>query len=319
MLAIPERGFAPSANQHHVRLDALCDWLEGGVLFQPESKISAADVVDVLVEGNVYDTQESAWNRLEETWSELHDRKNLLGDGYPVEIASNHLLRKNNRTWTSVPGHSFCLALSFAELYPSWASSFGHDYTEQGELFEILTEESLKTSFRDWEVYRTGWSRTNTNKLRAVVNDVATWLGEPETRNFQRWSRPTANEAGLDLLFFRPMPDRRPGIPIYMVQCATGRPSNSNWLHKRKTPDIGLWSKLIDFAVLPRRAFATPFSFQESDFRRHCLAVEGIFLDRYRILAPTRTSDTWPPGPIAQRLISWMLPRICKLPSADEM
>ena len=317
MLGIPKRGFAQSVGQHNVQLDALCDWLEGGVLFQPESDISKSDVVDMLIEESIYVEQAFAWNRIEDAWAELRYRKKMLGDGYPIEITNTDLRPKAR--WNEVPAHSFCLALSFAEWYPEWSRSFGHDYTEQGELFEILTEESLKTSFRDWEVCRTGWSKSNRKKLNDVVAQVASWLGEPVTGKKERWIKLTANEAGLDLLWFRAMPDRRPGIPIYMVQCATGIPSNSNWLHKRKTPDIGLWSKLIDFAVLPRRAFATPFSFQESDFRMHCLAVEGIFLDRYRILAPTRTDDTWPPGPIAQRLIKWMLPRICKLPSADEM
>ena len=313
MLAVPRRGFA----QNNVRLDALCDWLEGGVLFQTESQISASDVVDLLVEGNIYARQGLAWNRVEEAWSELRERKRLLENGYPIDIRNTHLRRKTR--WQDVPAHSFCLALSFAEWYPDWANSFGRDHREQGELFEILAEESLKRSFGEWEVYRTGWSTTNSNQLSVVVQKVATWLGEPPTGTIKRWTKPAAKEAGLDLLCFRPMPDRKPGIPIYLVQCASGVPSNPLWEHKLKTPDVGLWCKLVDFAVSPRRAFATPFAFHDDDFVRYCRAVEGMFLDRFRILAPARERDTWLSQAITRRLIRWTRPRIRQLPSADEM
>lgn len=315
MFEIPQRGFARSINQHNVRLDALCDWLEGGVLFQSENQLAASDVVDLLMESNIYEQQEFAWNRVEESWSELRNRARLLESGYPIDITNTRLHRRME--WQQVPAHSLCLALSFAEWYPDWARAFGQNYTEQGELFELLTEESLRRSLDHWEIHRTGWTKTSTAKLGKVVGEVAAWLGEPLTGNMKRWKRDTANDAGLDILCFRPMPDRKPGVPLYLLQCASGIPSASYWNLKLRTPDISLWAKLIDFAVNPKRAFATPFAFQEDDFLIHCRSVDGMFFDRYRLLAPARMNPDWLPQEVGDRIVGWITPRIATLPTAN--
>src|SRR5207244_4461416 len=102
--------------------------------------------------------------------------------------------------WQAIPGHSFCLALSLAEWLPDWARSFGNNHTEQGELFELFVAEAIQQSLPDWSVHSTGWSRTAARRLPDVIRAMTLWLGEPETGNRARWTRDTANEAGLDLV-----------------------------------------------------------------------------------------------------------------------
>ncbi len=58
MLTIPGRGMSRSVNAHNVDVDVLCDWIEGSVLFQDEEDLPASDVVDVLIEAQIYENQE---------------------------------------------------------------------------------------------------------------------------------------------------------------------------------------------------------------------------------------------------------------------
>jgi hypothetical protein len=314
MLALPGCGFARSVERHNVRLDVLCDWLESSVLFA-QVQIAGAEIVGLLVENGIYKSQEFAWKLLSDAWPELRRRSALLKNGYPLGIDGWRLTPRY--TWDENPGYSFCLALSLAEWLPDWAKSFGKDYTEQGQLFEVFVAEAIETLLPDWSVHRTGWSKIKATKLPGVVKELCQWLGESETGNRDRWTNEKANDAELDLVCIRRMPDGRPGVPLYFMQCASGVTGSSEWGHKRRTPHLGTWEKLIDFAVQPRRGFATPFAFMETDFRHHCLAVEGLFMDRYRLLAPSATQTAWLSVGTADQIRRWLRPRLKKLPKAD--
>jgi hypothetical protein len=298
-----------------VRLDVLCDWLEGSVLFG-DAPLSKTDVVDVLVENEIYDSQDFAGELLGDAWIELQRRSNLLKDGYPLVIKGWRL--QPRYTWDVNPAYSFCLILSLAEWLPDWARSFGKDYNEQGELFEKFVEEAIKNTLPDWSVHRTGWSKTKAVKLPGVISELCKWLGESETGNRDRWTKNSVNEAGLDLVCIRRMPDGLPGVPLYFIQCASGATGSSEWKNKRRTPDLDLWHHLIDFAVRPKRGFATPFTFMEDEFRHHCRAVGGLFLDRYRLLAPNASSITWLSSTTAAQIGKWLSPRVSALPNAQE-
>jgi hypothetical protein len=298
-----------------VRLDVLCDWLEGSVLFA-NAPLSKAEVVDVLIENEIYNSQDFAGELLGDAWLELRRRSNLLKDGYPLELKGWRL--QPRYTWDKNPAHSFCLALSLAEWLPEWARSFGRDYNEQGELFEEFVAEAITKSLPDWSVHRTGWSKTKAAKLQDVITALCEWLGEAETGNRDRWTKDSANDEGLDLVCIRRMPDGRPGVPLYLIQCASGATGNSEWKNKRYTPRLDMWAKLVDFAVRPKRGFATPFAFMEEDFRHHCRAVDGLFLDRYRLLAPSASSITWLSSTTSTQISKWLSPRINALPSAQD-
>ena len=91
-----------------------------------------------------------------------------------------------------------CTDFSLCKWYRPWAAKFGRDYTEQGQLFEELTKESVEALYAGWKVQQTGWSRTHSLKLAAVVETVAACLSESKG-NIEKWTKKTANEAGLDL------------------------------------------------------------------------------------------------------------------------
>lgn len=311
MIVIPEVGMRYSARQHNVKLDALCDWIEANVLFEEESGFSQSEAVDVLLEEEVYGQRDFAWEMVEDAWRELQRRVNCIATDAAFSVSGQRI--RGNGSWKDNPAHAFCLLLALAKWYRAWTKEFGTDYTEQGDLFEEMTKQSLQKQFSGWSFYRTGWSRTNTSNLISVVKEVASRLGE-SVGEVGRWTTGRAKDAGLDLLCYRPFPDARIGIPVFLMQCASG----ADWLDKLHTPDIQIWTKIVIFTAQPKRAFATPFALLDDAFRMNCNIVNGMLLDRYRLLAPGNGEPNWLSQPLRDRLLAWMGPRVADLPRYDE-
>src|SRR5205823_3869050 len=94
---------------------------------------------------------------------------------------------------------------------------------------------------------------------------------------------------GLDLLCYRPYDDGRVGVPVFLVQCASGQ----DWESKLDTPKLKIWAKIVDFASTPKKAFAMPFTLEDWDFTRKCNDNDGMLMDRYRLLAAGRARPNW--------------------------
>ena len=310
MVGLPTVGFGYSVAEHNVELDVLCDWIEGNVLFHGDG-LSDSDVVDLLRENEIYAQQALAWEMVGNAWRELRRRIGWLGAGSPLKIEGRRIERTHD--WKQTPAHAFCLCLSYAKWYPAWGKTFGPDYTEQGALFEDLTVESLKLHFPLWDVHATGWTRSHAKKLAAVVDTVATLLGEP-TGEIEKWTKATANEAGLDVLCFRTFGDSRAGSPVLLVQCASGK----HYDGKLHTPCLRVWRRIVNFTTDPSKAFTTPFALTDKEFTRVANLVNGMLLDRYRLLAPARLNPGWESQSLSNALIRWVEPRISQLPSAEQ-
>jgi hypothetical protein len=310
MLSVPAKGFNRSVSTHNVEVDICADWLEASALFT-DTEVSAADVVDLLRETELYATQDFAWEFVDNVFSTINRRAFLMGENYPFAVKhGSRLTRKDH--WKSFAPYSFCLALSLSQLYPVWASSFGKNYTRQGELFENLTAESLKAHYVGWTVKKTGWTRTTPKKIQQIVAEVSSWLGEG-TGAISTWTRELANEAGLDLLCFRQYEDFRGGFPAFLVQCASGK----DWKEKLKTPDLRIWEKIVTFSSGPKKALSMPFALSEKDFIYHCNIVDGLLLDRHRLLAPGTIVNTWITVTTSDELNDWIAARILTLPVLD--
>lgn len=309
MLGLPTTGIAYSVNEHKVDLDAICDWIEGSVLLEGES-VSDTDIVDALRENEVYATQAMAWEMVSNAWRELQRRVGWLGAGCPIQLQGKTISPR--ASWRDAPAHAFCLTLAYAKWFPKWATSFGKDYTTQGELFEQLTLESLQVHFPEWETHLTGWSKSHPKKLAEVVASVASLLGEP-VGEVERWTKASANEAGLDLLCFRSFDDSRAGVPVLLVQCASGK----HYEGKLHTPSLRVWGRIVNFTTKPTKAFVTPFALADSEFTRVANFVNGMLIDRYRLLSHVRTNVAWVSPALSARLVQWVEARIASLPKLD--
>lgn len=303
MLGLPERGFQHSVNVHNVDLAILCDWIEACVILD-QVEVSQADVVDVLTENNVYESQDFASEHVENAWGELRRRVVALGEVKPFEVLEQSV--KATSDWKDHTGYSFCLMLSFLAWYPGWAKQFGSDYTAQGDLFEALVEEALVTS--GWSTLRAGWTPGKPAKIRQVVSAVAQHLSETEIPGaVDRWISEHANDEGLDVVCSRPFRDGWGGRPLFFIQCASGE----NWTKKLRSLDPILWGRVIGFTTYPQCGMAMPFALTEDDFRRTSAKVNGILLDRHRIAAPHLAGGSgWESRKLQAAIANWMKPRV---------
>lgn len=307
MLATPI-GLNRSVDHHNVNFNAFCDWIEGSVLFD-QNEVSGAEIVDILLEDGIYSKQDFAWEIVDNAWREIARRQAWIG-APAIEEHEASLLPTTH--WSEQPALSFCLIASYARWYPQWARALGADFTEQGEIFETLVKESLNLIFPRWEIYHTGWTRTEPNNLDVIVKEVVSRLRELEGR-LEPWTTVKANDAGLDLLCYRPFTDCRVGVPVLMMQCASG----ANWEEKLHTPNLNIWTKLISFASRPKKAFSTPYALSEADFMRNTNAANAVFFDRYRLLVPGQDNPAWVSVVLRDRINAWLTPRVAALPRLE--
>lgn len=311
MLPLPETGVRASRTTHNSDLQLFCDWVEGCLLFKNETRLSRTDIVDVLCEEEIYDDQGFASDWLDNVWSELERRRRLLDGAAPFGIAPRVITRQ--RTWDQVPAYAFCVLAPLLQSSSTWRPTFtkarlARYYAQYGLLFERISDEALQGA--GWRTHRTGWASQTADRLPAVVADVARQVGEPEHANWTANVSPNANEAGLDVIFFRTFNDGRCGFPIYLAQCAAG----ADWDTKLHTPVLAVWRKLVDFAAPPHKAFALPHSLGAEDLRRITVKVEGMVFDRYRLHDASRPHN-WCSSRLARDLKAFLMPIITRLPS----
>lgn len=317
MLALPENGMPKSPTNYDSSI--ICDWIEGSVLFdETDDKITVMDIVDVIIDADmddIYTEQEFAINIVLNAIEELKRRLSWINPEMPFLVCDTRSIVntyvKRNNTWQDTPAHSFCILLSLAQSYVGWQKTINNwDYNTQGNIFELLTLESLKRQFTNWRVKHTGWSSTQTKKIHEIVKQIADCLGETVADDIDQWIDSTDKDKGLDLLLYHPFPDNRTGFPVYLFQCASGK----NWHDKIITPSINFWRQLIKFVIPPQRAFAIPYALSNDIFRKRCAEIEGLFLDRYRLLAAAKFGKQWESQSLKDQIIKWATPKIKQLP-----
>lgn len=302
MILVPTRGMAQSIKTHNINFDIFTDWVEANIVFGPEP-ISQTDIVDRLIEEQIYENQDLAREIVNDVWNELERRVQLCKNSYALSVEDKWLRRTAN--WTEKPAHSFCLLLSISPAYDWWSTEFGHDYSEQGEIFEIITKESLETLEPCWKTYRTGWSRSAQADFKKIAVEVSNIIGDGKP-DFENWDTDSAKDMTLDVLFYRKFQDGRQGFPYYLIQCASG----GNWGHKVSEPNLDIWRDIVNPPTKPMRGFAIPFSLSDKEFMRKCIAATGLLLDRCRILSAGQVDQEWLSKQTCERIVVWADKRV---------
>ena len=301
MLSHPS-GFLQSVRERNIEDSLFLDWLEATSMFS-EQELSQTNVVDHLVQEQIFEDQDSASEFVLYAWIALERRLSWLGSNTPIVFEDRWMIRQLD--WQDVPAHSFCLAVSLGSRFYDWHTTFGHNYTEQGRLFESITRAAMENRFCGWTFLETGWSRDNTSKLSTVLDGLISAIDE-RTGNPDDYLNQNAKDAGVDLVWHLRFADARGGAPVYLAQCASGK----NWVDKVNEPNIKEWMKIVDFATPPSKAFSLPFSLSERELRRQSNRAGGLLVDRYRLLAQEVPEDAWLPAPLRCELIDWLDPRI---------
>lgn len=309
MLALPNLGMGRSVSKHNVNLNILCDWIEASVVFDDE-QLSKSDVIDILMEEQIYASQSFASERVDDAWAVIARRMNYLSQPLGISVSGNRINRVDD--WEKLPAYGFCLALSCVDFYAQLPPGWGGEHVVQGNLFEELALEAFNQTLPGWTIKRIGWSATNDPKsLSDALPTILSDLNESAGPDLELHVDKTVKDLGLDLLAFYSFEDQQASIPVLLVQCASGK----NWTNKRHTPDIELWKKVISFNSQPIRAFVMPFAFADVlHFRRDAAPVNGVFIDRYRLLKAFRQNNANVTAALNLKLDNWVRPRIAELP-----
>ena len=306
MLEFPTTGVARSVNVHNSNLVFFCDWLEANALFF-EDRLSFSDVIDRLIEGELYDSQDFAWEFIGNSIAELRNRALHLQRAYPIAVTDRHLKSRNDGV---THPYLFCLLVSLLPFYSPLMKSIGPDRNDQAVLLEQLAELSLAKLFPSWSVRRTGWSRMSNRTLPTIAQELA-GLIDSSTGDLQTYANARAKDCGLDVVTYRPFADGRGGYPCMLLQCASG---HTDWRGKRKEPDIELWRKLVNFDNPPVRGFVIPFAIDDRAMRQSTTIVTGLVVDRIRLLMPGRDGERWVPQELERQIDKWIKPLLKKLP-----
>lgn len=312
MLALPEKGMAVSRTVHNVNLNHLCDWIEASLLFGDDN-LSISDVIDILIEHQVYADQDFASERVAIAWGVLKRRYKTLGSPLGLRVSGSRLSKSGS--WQSFPAYAFCMLLTcMTYLYPE-AMKAHRSINAQGALFECLAVESLRAMFPGWNVRSVGWSPANPTKLKSNIDGIINDLREVAGSEIDLYVDEYANEIGLDVLAYLPYSDSHAALPVLMVQCASG----ADWIRKRHTPDMLKWEKIVNFSSRPIKGFVMPYAFAEQrEFRKESVSVGGVFIDRYRLLAAGGGGICWTSSSLSADLTSFISPRVIDLPAAEE-
>jgi hypothetical protein len=313
MLKLPQKGFRPSTTVHNCDLAIACDWLEASVM-ACETEISRSSVSDILFEQQIYQKDRHSGfsfcsDFIDSLWAEMRRRERLAADACLFKVSEKRILRRAD--WTrGLPG-VFLMILCCIEYYEELNSGpLARKFVNQGELFEDFCRETI--GLGGWVATRTGWSSSSTSspqKLVATVKLAADALREHYVNESFVEIYSGKNEAGCDMVAYLPYDDSRTGRPVALIQCASG----ANFKDKLGTPSIDLWRKFIAFSTIPLRGFCTPRAFGDEEFKRHAGQVDGVFLDRHRLLSPFAKSGRLSPD-LSSRLSDWLHPRIKSLP-----
>lgn len=286
MFALPNEGLDRSVTKHNCNLDVVADWIELNLLFSRERNISQSDFLDILLEDEYYDNQEFAYEFIENTWNEIKRRHSLFGNNKIYSISKNSI--QSLSPWKNNSVYSFLVSISMKTFYNLKLPD--DIYLEQGYLFELLTEESLNIQFPQWTSFRTGWNKDYPINFEKILLSVEQNLNILRRDTYKEYITPYTKELKMDIILYRGYTDNLCNIPIFLVQCASGR----DWKKKLNEPNVEQWKEILRFNSFPIKAFAMPFSLREEDFVFNSVHIKGFLLDRNRISSVYASNKTWP-------------------------
>jgi len=247
----------------------LADWLELVALTASDHNSSQADLERELNRLGV----EGADSICSEAMTELEMRISAAGQGYPFTF-SGTLLELRGK-WQSYTPYVFCLLLSFCDDAQRKVTNVQHEV-----LFEKLCCIAAK-EYIGGDVRRFGHPRDGVEMpagfveaLKGLCREVCEWSCSHVGRTH------SAKDGGLDLVAWKPFPDRRIGKLILFGHCASG----ANWQDKigELDPNAFCTQWLGGDRSPIVKSFFIPHLLRVDDFEKHALRAH-LFFDRCRI------------------------------------
>lgn len=247
----------------------LADWLEAILLIEQRKHMPRARIRKYVKERLADDDPDVT---VDVVLQEIGRRQKLCRTAYPfTEDGSNVYFTSSG---AALP---YLFMLAIATSRPFRAES---RQKETDELFDYLVLDALKQYLGSGcEGVRFGAPASG--KRPANFRDAIGWLAKQmKLSTGTGRARPTAGDAGLDVVAWRRFRDDRSGYLVILAQCTV----QVEWVEKARDLAEDVWRGWIDFGKDPHLALAIPFVVPK-DFKRWdalCRRVHTV-LDRLRL------------------------------------
>ena len=204
----------------------------------------------------------------------LQQRSHVLGASYPFTIHDNYIATKKTVV------DSVYLRLLFLSPGP-WRTlsnaKFSVDVTSK--VFEDVAQDALSSFFgANTQVLNFGFPSRNGRP--PDFPSAVKWLSQKTNiRLGTAYRPPRKKDGGVDLFVWKSFSDKRPGLPIMLVQCTVMQ----DFVNKIGDIDIRLWSSWLSSDIEPLIAVAIP-GVAYGDAVWDEVTTRGILLDRLRLV-----------------------------------
>jgi hypothetical protein len=260
----------------------VADWIEVRALLHGTSAVSQPTLRDLGAQVG-YGDEDIALGM-----TTVSRRGSLLGDAYPFRTGMGVAAREEAAAfpWTA-------LLLMSADSPVRPTLDIG---TAAAHLERITTSAVAGIYGSATQSVRFAWPSDDgrPQEFRGAIRWLAKRMG---VQPGDAYRPPYAKDGGVDVVAWRPFPDRRSGFPVMLVQCTLER----NYAHKARDIDLPIWSGYLRLDVPPATALAIP-DVVPSGEAWNALATRTIILDRTRIAA---LAGDGPNGRLSVELTKW--------------
>lgn len=222
------------------------------------------------------------------------DEFNLSDEGLKLKSVKQELLRRldlydkfkpysllKNKVKSSLPKKNENLHYFYCLYY---AVKGGLPNTNVTNIFELITDASLKNYFCTSESIITSVGQNSTNLIKAIES-IRLSMHEHKG-NYDDLSV-HAKDGGIDIVTFKTM-DKRGNQVICLTDATIGR----NWMAQKKVGSkLAYWKDYIHFKVNPLTCLSIVHIVQESDFHK-ASRDNGLVFDRARIMRYFKQDST---------------------------
>ena len=213
-------------------------------------------------------------NRIPFSFNQLKKRAEILGSKYPFRIDDAYIV-----TDKSISDSTYIQILFLTPK--SGISTLGKIYNLDlaSKLFEDITEQCLQTFFGA-NTHTLNFGFPSKNNRPSEFSAAVKWLSEKTNiRLGNAYRPPRKKDGGVDLFVWKSFSDKRPGIPIMLVQCTI----KDDFINKIGDIDLKLWSNWLSSDLEPLVALAIPGVVTKDEVWSE-ITTRGILLDRLRLI-----------------------------------
>jgi hypothetical protein len=228
-------------------------------------------------------------------------RAELLGGEYPFRVAGGGIAAVSGApttAWTA-------LLLATPSLRPRTTVRILDAATH----LEQVTAAAMEDYFgQSTEVVRFAWpsDEGRPSEFPDAIRWLAGRMGAPLGQGYRP---PYRKDGGVDVVAWRPFPDRRSGFPVILTQCTL----EQDYEHKAADVDLRVWAGWLRLDVDPVTALAIPGVVAPGEAWNR-LAARTVVLDRLRLVGLLAGR---PPSARLAAPLTWAGAEVARLRSAS--